>query len=357
MRRTVSHSVITVLSALLLLCGCRNRDLFTLDGTIVNGSVDSILVFGLDSRFAHVDTIRPQDGKFRWSFRPDTATTLILLLPDGLEYPVFANRGLELDMLVADTSESILPLVTGSTDNELYYDFAISALNDSSFEQTAARIDSFITRDPFSEVAPYLIYAYALKRWHAGKQDIMQLVEKMSGIMQDTPFLSYLMPELKEDDRKISRYIDRMEIYDTTGYKRDLGTMGDKNNYTLICLWASWNGEKGLEARLDMDTLIGLFHGRRLALTDISIDASVERWKESVKLDTLPWFSYIDYDGWNSKLAKLAPDIELPVYIFLTETKRFSFKAQTIQEVIPLLDQKLPGRNKLTQRTPKVTNP
>ena len=346
MRKAVSYAVVTVISALLLLCSCRNRGLFTLNGTIENGSADSILVLGLDNRFAHVDTIRPQDGKFKWSFRPDTATTLILLLPGGLEYPVFAARGLELDMLVPDTARSTFPVITGSTDNELYYDFAMSALNDSSFEQTAARIDSFITRDPFSEVTPYLIYAYALKRWHADGQDIMRLIGKMSGIMQDAPFLSYLKPEFNEDDRKVSRYIDRMEIYDTTGYKRDLANLGDRNNYTLICLWASWNGEEGLEARRDMDTLIDLFHGRRLALTDISIDASVERWKESVRLDTLPWFSYIDYDGWNSKLIKLAPDIELPVYIFLTETKRFSFKARTIQETIPLLEQKLPGKRK-----------
>lgn len=344
MKRTVSNAVIAVLSALLLLTGCKNKVRFTLNGTFENGSNDSILVIGLDERFDRVDTIRPVDGEFTWSFRPDTATTLILLLPDGREQPVFADRGIEADLFVPE-ADSVVPIVTGSPENEAFHDFAVRSLHDDSFEQTSARIDSFITKDPFSEVTPYLIYAYALKRWHADSQDVMKLVEKMSGVMQDAPFLANLMPELKTEDGRVSRYLEQMDVYDTTGYKSDFATFGNMNDYTLVCLWASWDGEKGLEARRDMDTLIDLFHGRHLAMADISIDYNVDRWKDAVRSDTLSWLSLIDFKGWNSKLLKMAPGIELPAYILLTDTKRLSFKARTIKEVIIQLEKTLPLRD------------
>lgn len=344
MKRTVSSVIAVAASALLLLAGCRDKGLFTLHGTFENGSSDSILVLGLDSRYDRVDTIRPADGAFTWSFRPDTATTLILLLPDGREQPVFADRGIEAEIVIPE-ADSIVPKVTGSTENDAFYDFAVRSQHDVSFEQTSARIDSFITKDPFSEVTPYLIYAYAIKRWHADRLDIMNLVSRMSGIMQDAPFLVNLMPEIKPDDDRISRYLDRLDVYDTTGVKYDFANLGGNNNYTLICLWASWDRERSLAARRDMDTLTGLFYGRHLALADISIDSNVGSWKDAVRSDTLSWMSYIDHDGWGSRLVRMVPDVELPAYIFLTDTKRFSFKAATIQEVIVQLEKLLPLRS------------
>ncbi|MCQ2083422.1 MAG: DUF4369 domain-containing protein [Bacteroidaceae bacterium] len=345
MRRTFSIAVIALTCTLLLLTGCRNKDMFTLDGTVGSGSDDSILVVGLDNRFDRVDTIRPDGGKFEWSFRPDTATTLILLLPDGSEYPVFAERGIEARIFIPDAADGGIPSVTGSIENESFHDFALKAADDDCFEQTAARIDSFIGNDPFSEVTPYIIYAYALKKWHAESQDVMNLVEKMSGIMQDTPFLTYLKPELKSDEPEINRYLNSMDVYDTAGVKYDFANVGDRNNFMLVCLWATWNGEAGIDARNDMDTLVDLFIGRHLDLADVSVDVNTKRWKQTIQHDTLKWYSYNDPSGWNSRLLNITSDFDLPVYIFLTETKRFSFKSQDISDVIFQLEQKLPVRN------------
>ena len=56
-------------------CG-RHKGEFVLHGT-VQDDTDSILVVGLDSRFDRTDTIICNNGVFKWSFRPDTATALI----------------------------------------------------------------------------------------------------------------------------------------------------------------------------------------------------------------------------------------------------------------------------------------
>lgn len=342
MKRTVLNAVAVL--ALLLPAGCREKGLFTLQGTIENGSNDSILVIGLDSRFDRTDTIRPSDGRFEWSFRPDTATTLILLLPDGREQPVFAERGVDARLYVPDTASGLVPTVTGSPENEAFSDFAMRSLHDVSFSQTAERIDSFIAADPFSEVTPYLIYEYAVRRWHAGRQDIMKLVNRMSGIMQDAPFLTNLKQEMGSEDIRASRYLERLNVYDTAGVKFDFADMGDRNNFTLVCIWAPWNGDEGLEARRDMDTLIDLFHGRHLVLADISIGPNPESWKKAVSADTLSWLSFIDHDGWNSRLVRMVPDIELPAYVLLTETKRVSFMSRSIDDVIYRLEGILPLR-------------
>ena len=73
--------VILTLLVMLLSVSCgREKGLFILSGT-VQDDTDTILVVGLDSRFQEVDTIVCHEGAFEWIYRPDTVTTLIMVLP------------------------------------------------------------------------------------------------------------------------------------------------------------------------------------------------------------------------------------------------------------------------------------
>ena len=90
--KTRFSAIIASLLLFLAVSSCgRQKGMFVLQGTVHDGT-DSILVVGLDNRFPYVDTISCRDGLFKWSFRPDTVTTLILILPDGRQYPVFAEK-------------------------------------------------------------------------------------------------------------------------------------------------------------------------------------------------------------------------------------------------------------------------
>lgn len=334
--KTRFHVIILLLLFMSVSCG-RNKGMFILHGTVQPGT-DSILVVGLDSRFEDVDTIFCRNGQFTWKYRPDTVTTLILMLPDGRHHPVFAQKDVE--SFITIPADSGLIRVSGGYCNESYQSFYMESYSDTAMEQTAARIDSFITRDPFSEVTPYLIYDCMVQRYHAKENDIEALIKRMSGNMQDAPYLTQLKLEFNKNITN-NIYLDRYSVNDSTGHSYQFVDIGGQTNHLLVCVWASWMGSKGLEARDTLQYFLSKYYSRFFNVTDISIDVNTERWKETISKDTVRWLSYNDPDGWESKLIKNANLQSAPAFVLFTGAKRIVYKATSIQALDDELDRTL----------------
>ena len=312
--------------------------MFVLQGTVLDGT-DTILVVGLDSRFENADTIFCPEGRFTWKFRPDTVTTLILVLPDGRYHPVFAEKDVESFMTIpADTA---LFEVMGGYCNDSYQSFYLASQTDTTMEQTAARIDSFITRDPFSEVTPFLIYDRMVRKYHAPESSIEPLIKRMSGNMQDAPYLVSLKSEFNKDPASNS-YMDNYSVMDSTGNKRAFVDVGGTANSLLVCVWASWMGNEGLRARDTLKYFLDKYMDRHFNVTDVSVDVNFDRWKETIAPDTVIWPSYIDPQGWESAIIKRTNISNLPEFVLFSGTKRIMFRSASIPAIDAELDRTLP---------------
>ena len=309
-----------------------------LQGTVPEGA-DTIVVVGIDSRFENVDTIFSRDGQFKWKFRPDTVTTLILVLPDGRCHPVFAEKGVE--SFMTTPSDTGLFSVSGGYCNDSYQSFYLASQRDTSMQQTAARIDSFISRDPFSEVTPFLIYDQMVRKYHAPESAIEPLIKRMSGNMQDAPYLVSLKSEFSRDFATNS-YLDNYSVTDSAGQKRSFIDIGGTANHLLVCVWASWMGNRGIQARDTLRYFLDKYQDRHLNVTDLSIDANPARWKEAIARDTVLWTSYNDPQAWESSIVKRATIRNAPVYVLFTGTKRLLFKSGSLAEIDSQLDKTLP---------------
>ena len=331
-------SAIIALTVILLTASCGKKDMFVLQGTVPEGA-DTIVVVGIDSRFENVDTIFSRDGQFKWKFRPDTVTTLILVLPDGRCHPVFAEKGVE--SFITIPSDSALFSVSGGYCNDSYQSFYLASQRDTSMQQTAARIDSFISRDPFSEVTPFLIYDQMVRKYHAPESAIEPLIKRMSGNMQDAPYLVSLKSEFSRDFATNS-YLDNYSVTDSAGQKRSFIDIGGTANHLLVCVWASWMGNRGIQARDTLRYFLDKYQDRHLNVTDLSIDANPARWKEAIARDTVLWTSYNDPQAWESSIVKRATIRNALVYVLFTGTKRLLFKSGSLAEIDSQLDKTLP---------------
>ena len=331
-------SAIIALTVILLTASCGKKDMFVLQGTVPEGA-DTIVVVGIDSRFENVDTIFSRDGQFKWKFRPDTVTALILVLPDGRCHPVFAEKGVE--SFITIPSDSALFSVSGGYCNDSYQSFYLASQRDTSMQQTAARIDSFISRDPFSEVTPFLIYDQMVRKYHAPESAIEPLIKRMSGNMQDAPYLVSLKSEFSRDFATNS-YLDNYSVTDSAGQKRSFIDIGGTANHLLVCVWASWMGNWGIQARDTLRYFLDKYQDRHLNVTDLSIDANPARWKEAIARDTVLWTSYNDPQAWESSIVKRATIRNAPVYVLFTGTKRLLFKSGSLAEIDSQLDKTLP---------------
>lgn len=330
-------SAIIALAVILLAASCGKKDMFVLQGTVQDGT-DTIIVVGIDSRFEDVDTIFSRDGQFKWKYLPDTVTTLILVLPDGRYHPVFAEKGVESSITIPSGAEPFS--VSGGYCNDAYQSFYLASQRDTSMEQTAARIDSFISRDPFSEVTPFLIYDQMVRKYHAPESVIEPLIRRMSGNMQDAPYLISLKSEFSRDFASNS-YLDNYSVMDSTGRKRSFVDIGGTANHLLVCVWASWMGNEGLRARDTLNYFLNKYQDRHFNVTDLSIDVNPAIWKETIARDTVLWTSYNDPQGWESSIVKRASLRNVPVFVVFSGTKRLLLKSASITEIDSYLDKTL----------------
>lgn len=349
--RTRVCAILTMLLLFAVSCG-RHKDMFILQGSVQDGT-DSILVIGLDSRFENVDTIVCNDGHFRWEFRPDTVTTLILVLPDGRRHPVFAEKDVESSITIP--SDTGLFNVSGGYCNDSYQSFYMSSLNDSTMDQTAARIDSFITRDPFSEVTPYIIYDLMVQRFHADQDRIMALITRMSGNMQDAPYIVSLRSEFKGDIPN-NQYISSLTLQDSAGVSYQFSNIGGQTNYLLVCVWSSWSGDSAKRARMALKPLLDRFAGRSLDAIDISVDVNKDRWMEVISADTVNWRSYVDTKGWESRIIRNSNVQSLPIYLLFSSVKRVMYKGSSLDELCNELEKTLPKPKPQEEKKTTTTN-
>lgn len=337
MTRKLVPAILSFCLLLSVSCG-RHKGMFILRGTVTDNT-DTILVVGIDSRFDRIDTIVCHNGQFKWTYNPDTVTTLLLVLPDGRRHPVFAEKDVESTITIpADTG---LFNVSGGYCNDIYQSFYIASQEDATLDQAAERIDSFITRDPFSEVTPYLIYEQMVQKFHADQQTISQLILRMSGNMQDAPFLTALKSEFK-DEIPNNTYVSSLTIEDSVGNKFQFSNIGGATNHIAVCIWATWNGQAGLQARKDLKKLLDRYPDRNLDVMDISIDVNKQRWIEAIAKDTLNWFSYIDPQGWESRIIRNSNIKQLPVYVVFSSVKKVVYRTNSIQDLDYELDRILP---------------
>ena len=336
--------VILTLFVLLLSVSCgRHKGEFILRGTVQEG-IDTILILGIDGRFKNLDTIFCNEGQFKWSFRPDTVTTLILVLPDGRRHPVFAEKNVQSSIFIP--TDTGLICVSGGYCNDSYQQFYLNSLNDTTFEQTVAHIDSFITKDPFSEVTPYLIYEQMVQKYHADENAITKEINRVSGNMQDAPYFIALKSEFIGEITN-NTYLSSLSVTDSLGESFQFTNIGGSSNHVLACIWATWTENEGLQARKEMDSLRVKYADRKLYVTDISVDVNVERWKKTIEKDTPDWFSYIDNKGLESKIIKTCKITHLPVYILFSGSRRVVHITTSISDMDKELDKTLPPKEKL----------
>ena len=321
------------------------KGVYTSQGSTVTDSM--ILVTGIDNRFDRIDTIFPADGSFVWSFTPDTVTPLLLIFPDGTSQALFAEKNLTAQITIPDSGDIV---IGGGRYNDSYQSFREKIDDGMSESRMSECIDSFIKTDPFSEVTPMLIYQYMVQRYHSDQKEIEALLKRMSGNMQDSPFVVQLKSGFGGETSG-NNYMTAFDVIDTTMSRTPFMGIGD-NRHLLVCIWASWDEESN-EARKQMSRFKEFYSDRLFTIADISIDTNFRRWKEAVARDTLDWVSYCDTEGWNSRLIREGFIKELPVYVLFSGLKRIILKTNSLTEMDLRLDSELPTIKKTEPITPR----
>jgi peroxiredoxin len=308
-----------------------------ISGEIKGMGNDTIYLCGTDRWYDRMDTLVVTNDKFKATLSPDTFATALLLFRDGITYPLFLQkRGAVSIKGSADNLHALQ--VKGNTSNAEMTEFnrSTDGLTLPSTQMMEEKADSFIARHPASPVSIYLLDKYFVQTAQPDMERIKKLAARLTGELQDTPYMEQLLKQLDEVERMAKgKMAPFFRIKDTDD--KEVTRSDFKDQYLLIHFWASWDSL----SRADHAAYRRIYRreqkkkekDRHFALLGISLDTDRAAWRKAIATDTLQWTQACDAGGWNSDLVKQYVVRTLPDNLLLAPTGRIEARGLNSEAV------------------------
>lgn len=186
-----------------------------------------------------LDTIYPREGKFTYTFSPDTLNTFRLVNDSGETFPIFAEKGWK----VSIKGSLVHPVIKGEGPNNEYQEFlqSIATMKDSA--QICRQAENFIKSHPASPASAYILHRYFSQSANPNLELIARLAEPLTGKVKDCRVLNEVLQKLPEKGKNTSAYLNYMSIKKRNGEYLTWSSSGTQKQYSLINFWASWDKE------------------------------------------------------------------------------------------------------------------
>ena len=298
MKRLLYYSLVVLVC---IACGEDQGDRALVSGTIKGLTNDTLIIYGADQMFDHVDTIYVKDGKFKRYITVDTlAQTLRLQIEDKAE-------------------------------NHLLTEF----LNEHDTTLTVALIDTFITHHPTSTVSFYLINHYLQEAATADRKQVTPLLQQFDEELKHHPqYLAInerLTTEAKADSGASVSYFRIRDLDNKWSSRADFA-----DKWLLIHFWASWDEASLRQVRTLYKPLYKQLKKDKtdyFALWGISLDVDRQQWKNAVQKDTLDWTQGCDAKGWSSEPVTMFDIRYLPANVLVSPNGKISAVNLTKEQI------------------------
>lgn len=306
----------------LVMCisSCKKSDSFDLKGEMQDLTSDIILAI-YDDPDSKIDTIYPRNGKFEYTFVPDTLCLIRLADDSGHTIPVFADKGWRVTLKGSFSR----PVIEGDGYNQEYQEFLTQIGNAGNPQEQERIAETFIKSHPQSFVSAYLINRYFVQKDQPDEKKIMELINPLDGKVKDSRVLGVVIKSLP-DEKRNKKSTDYISYYSVR--KRDgkyLSWNNRKGQYTLINFWATWN-KKSVELKDSLHQLCKEFKKEELKVLNISLDFDMKAWEKNCENDSEQWIEVCDKEGWNNTIAGQMNIRQIPYNILVNSGRRVEAK-------------------------------
>ncbi|MCF2551385.1 thioredoxin-like domain-containing protein [Bacteroides caecigallinarum] len=301
------------LYTLIVLTSCGGSDKFILNGELINKDEKNIYAV-FDDPIAKIDTISLKEGKFEYSFIPDTITLIRLVNDSGLYVPIFADKGWKVNF----NGSFSMPEISGNGPNKELQDFRKSISNKDTANIISAAKD-FILTNRESYASAYLFNQYFIQRPNPDMSELDEIITQMDGHIKDCRIVDIIQKTLSENKDKKTEYINYFSCRNSKG---EYVSWSSKNEqYTLINIWASWD-EQSNTVRDSLYSEIKSLPKEDFRVLNISIDFDKNEWKRYCKEENEQWIETCDFEGWQNTIVKQMNVSRLPYNILVTKNRK-----------------------------------
>lgn len=296
----VIAAIITI--AAITACGTDGHH-FRIDGRFLNINRGEFYVYSPDGAIQGIDTINIEGGRFGYERPCEVEGTIIIVMPNYSQLPIFVKPGKTID-IKADATHIKEIKVTGTEENEKYYEWKKS-IDGMSPPQQKQQAEDYIRKNPHSIVSRWLLRSFFIVTTTPDVKKVKQLIPLMQKKGEENAVLSRLSETL--GGVASAQPGDRMPQFSAVDIDGKPVSSADYNRgKTIVLLWASWNFDGVNMHRMLKRTLKDMSKkGKTLPkVLSLSIDASKEDSRRSLRFDSISWHVVSDGKMWESPVVK-----------------------------------------------------
>lgn len=274
------RNILILLTLILVACGPDSKHI-KLDGRLLNLNQGEFVIYSTDGAIATLDTIFVQGGRFEYEPECLRQGTLLIILPNGQELPVFVKPG-EAYSISGNAQNMARVEVKGGDNNKLMNSFRESTAELPKGSTPDKHIADFIKKNPQSPVGRYLIERYYL----TGTPDYVTAQKLLSILLKankDDAATEVLYTKVNEM-RKVVKG-EKLPQMKFTDLKDKEWTSEDLNKGSwIIASFASWDFESINQIR----RIRGIRKDREAdwKILAVSFDASKQQCRFTINMDT-----------------------------------------------------------------------
>lgn len=309
--------------AIICLAACKKTsNSIDITGEIKGLGTDTIYLYGMDDAFDRIDTIYVENDKFEFSPQIDTISSAYLLFKNQIEYPIFLDKGNKIE-IKGDTANLELLTINGNIYNDEFTAFqdSLKELVNPSESVLQQKAEEFIKQHHSSYVSTYLLDKYFVKKDNPDFAKIKKLIEMMTGVLQDQPYIGQLNEFIAQNEKvEVGKYAPFFSLPNAKGEKITRSSESFKQKCLLINFWASWNDSiSSNRSKSELREIYRTYKKNKyLGMLGISLDIDKKQWKDAIKKDTLSWEQVCDFGGLNAEVAKQYAIEQLPSNMLLS---------------------------------------
>lgn len=317
--------VFLIIILAILVGGCQKEEnSFTLEVDIQDFTDTTAVLYGVFSQPDSLMSFPIKGGKLKCVIPMDTITPMYLVLGDGgqnrVEMVLFAeeNTNIRIEGNVAHLSN--LKITGGGEEQKLYQTFLDQRTKENITKEIQEIADSFITAHPLSVVSVFLVKEYFAQASGVVKEQVERAVGKLSGKMQDHPYILRLQDELKDlKETQLNKSFYFTAFPDTIG--RSISQKEFKDCYVVLSFWASWH-EESREMLDSLESIIELFKKKPVRFVHLSLDNNRENWVNAIRSDSISGIHVCTSLGWTDPTVVATGITDIPCNIVISPQNR-----------------------------------
>ncbi len=294
---------------LLASCGTDSHH-FSLEGRFLKMNQGQFYVYSPDGAISGIDTIKVQGGRFAYEIPCEEEGTIVIVLPNYSEIPVFVKPGENVD-LKADASHIKDIEVTGTKDNERMTEWRKNTSSQSP-DGLKKQAEQFIRENPSSIISRWLLRKYFIVTAKPDQKKAKELVKLISDKTDKEPSVMRLAVGLENTPLQVGDALPNFKAKDLLG--KDVQASQYRLGKALILVWATWDYDgTNLSRRVLRKIEEMKSQGKQVPkVLGVSIDASAVDAKRTVGNDSTAWSTVCDGLMWNSPLVKAIGTTKVP---------------------------------------------